>query len=201
MSNLEKKEEGGKSDLANAGGDLTGQLRDLSLLPDYIQTRQVLWEKFKKRADEELASKVPHPIKVEAVGKDGEKKTVDGESWKTSPHEVARLVGSKSWAESMVIAKVDGVLWDLDRPLEDSCVLELLKFDDNEGNYCLNDIVTSIHKMYANCLQFRCQVSRYSGTQQPTCLEKQWKDYLMVTCATAHPLKLGFTMTCSCATL
>jgi len=36
-----------------------------------------------------------------------------------------------------VISKVDGVLWDLDRPLEKSCSLQLLKFDDDEGNTLL----------------------------------------------------------------
>ena len=40
---------------------------------------------------------------------------------------------SKSLADNVVIAKVDGLLWDLERPLEKSCSLELLKFDDNEG--------------------------------------------------------------------
>lgn len=33
----------------------------------------------------------------------------------------------------MVIAKVDKELWDLDRPLEKSCNLKLLKFDDEEA--------------------------------------------------------------------
>lgn len=40
---------------------------------------------------------------------------------------------SKGMAENVVIAKVDGQLWDLERPLEASCRLELLKFEDNEG--------------------------------------------------------------------
>jgi threonyl-tRNA synthetase len=34
-----------------------------------------------------------------------------------------------------VIAKVNGELWDLDRPLEKDSKLQLLKFDDEEGNY------------------------------------------------------------------
>lgn len=34
-----------------------------------------------------------------------------------------------------MIAKVNGVLWDLDRPLEDDCSLQLLKFEDEEGYY------------------------------------------------------------------
>lgn len=35
--------------------------------------------------------------------------------------------------ERTVIAKVDGELWDLDRPLEGSCKLELLDFNHPEG--------------------------------------------------------------------
>ncbi len=31
------------------------------------------------------------------------------------------------------MAKVNGEVWDLDRPLEDDCSLQLLKFDDDEG--------------------------------------------------------------------
>ena len=40
---------------------------------------------------------------------------------------------SKGLAENVVIAKVDGQLWDLERPLESPCRLELLKFEDREG--------------------------------------------------------------------
>ena len=32
-----------------------------------------------------------------------------------------------------MVAKVDGVAWDLDRPLEKSCSLALIKFTDEEG--------------------------------------------------------------------
>jgi len=32
-----------------------------------------------------------------------------------------------------VIAKVNGEVWDLDRPLESDCELRLLKFDDPDG--------------------------------------------------------------------
>ena len=33
----------------------------------------------------------------------------------------------------MSCSQVDGELWDLDRPLEKDCSLQLLKFDDEEG--------------------------------------------------------------------
>jgi len=74
-------------------------------------------------------------------------------SWETSPMDVAKEV-SKSLSERIVIAKVrqffyssqsrpydvfffvnqvDGTLWDLERPLEKSCKLELLDFEHPEG--------------------------------------------------------------------
>lgn len=40
---------------------------------------------------------------------------------------------SKGLAERIIIAQVDGELWDLDRPLEGSCKLELLDFEHEKG--------------------------------------------------------------------
>ena len=40
---------------------------------------------------------------------------------------------SKGLADNCVVAKVNGDLWDLDRPLEQDANLELVKFDDEEG--------------------------------------------------------------------
>jgi threonyl-tRNA synthetase len=40
---------------------------------------------------------------------------------------------SKSLADRIVIAKVDGELYDLERPLEKSVKLELLDFEHEEG--------------------------------------------------------------------
>ena len=60
-----------------------------------------------------------------------------GESWVTSPADVARGI-SKSLFERTVIARIDSgteneTLWDLERPLEKSCRLELLPFEHAEG--------------------------------------------------------------------
>ena len=43
------------------------------------------------------------------------------------------VVFSKGLADNTVIAKVNGSLWDLDRPLEADCSIKLLKFDDEEA--------------------------------------------------------------------
>ena len=59
-------------------------------------------------------------------------KIVDAQSWRTTPYEVACGI-SKGLADNSVISKVDGEVWDLDRPLEKSCALQLLKFDDEDA--------------------------------------------------------------------
>lgn len=41
---------------------------------------------------------------------------------------------SKGLAERIVIAKVNGELWDLERPLEGSVSLELLDFEHPDGS-------------------------------------------------------------------
>lgn len=43
------------------------------------------------------------------------------------------LVFSQGLADNTVIAKVNNSVWDLDRPLEEDCSLQLLKFDDEEA--------------------------------------------------------------------
>ena len=58
-------------------------------------------------------------------------KVVDGLSWQTTPYDVAAGI-SKGLADNSTVAKVDGVVWDLDRPLERDCAVQLLKFDDSD---------------------------------------------------------------------
>lgn len=43
------------------------------------------------------------------------------------------FTSSQGLADNTVIAKVNNMVWDLDRPLEDDCSLQLLKFDDEEA--------------------------------------------------------------------
>ena len=55
-----------------------------------------------------------------------------GTSWETTPLMIAKGI-SKSLLERTVITKVDGELWDLTRPMEKSCKLELIDFESAEG--------------------------------------------------------------------
>lgn len=87
-----------------------------------------LFEKLKKEQDEWEAKQERKPIEITL--KDGAKK--EGTAWETSPMDIAKAI-SKSLPDRLVIAKVNGTLWDLDRPLQESCNLELLDFDSEEG--------------------------------------------------------------------
>ena len=55
-----------------------------------------------------------------------------GKKWQTAPIDVAREI-SKSLAANALIAQVDGVLWDMCRPLEGDCELKLFTFESDEG--------------------------------------------------------------------
>ena len=50
------------------------------------QDRLTLWKKFQTQYEESLAAKTPEPIKITLP--DG--KEVDGQSWRTTPFEVAK---------------------------------------------------------------------------------------------------------------
>ncbi|KAF2459637.1 threonyl-tRNA synthetase-like protein [Lineolata rhizophorae] len=101
---------------------------ELTPPPAYIDHRITVFEKLKAKYDEDVAAKPREPINITLA--DGRIEV--GESWVTSPADVARSI-SKSLFERTVIALVDGELWDLERPLEKSCRLELLDFEHPEG--------------------------------------------------------------------
>uniref|UniRef100_A0A8C3CWZ7 threonine--tRNA ligase n=1 Tax=Cairina moschata TaxID=8855 RepID=A0A8C3CWZ7_CAIMO len=99
--------------------------------PSFIEDRLKLYETLKKEHDALLAYRAANqskPIKI--ILTDG--KTLEGESWKTTPYQLAVGI-SQGLASNAVIAKVSGELWDLDRPLEGDCTLELLMFDNEEA--------------------------------------------------------------------
>lgn len=59
-------------------------------------------------------------------------KIKEGKKWCTTPFDVAKEI-SKSLASNALIAKVNGVLWDMSRPLEGDCELQLFTFETDEG--------------------------------------------------------------------
>jgi len=98
--------------------------------PAFIAQRLELWDKLKKERDEWVAAQERVDIKITLP--DGAVK--EGKAWETTPYSVAASI-SQGLADSTVVAKVNGDLWDLDRPLEKDAALQLLKYDDPEGQY------------------------------------------------------------------
>jgi threonyl-tRNA synthetase len=56
----------------------------------------------------------------------------EGKKWISTPMDIAAGI-STGLAASCLIAQVNGVLWDMARPLEGDCELKLFKFDSDEG--------------------------------------------------------------------
>ncbi|EDV21019.1 uncharacterized protein TRIADDRAFT_50865 [Trichoplax adhaerens] len=87
-----------------------------------------IFDRVKAEYDAKIAAKESHPIKITLP--DG--KVVEGESWKTTSYKVAASI-SQGLADNCVVAKVNGVIKDLDEALTEDCTLELLKFDNEEA--------------------------------------------------------------------
>lgn len=95
---------------------------------DFLEDRTALFDELKKEYDQEIASKERLPIKITL--KDG--KLIDATSWETTPADIAKGI-SKSLFDRLVISKVNGELWDLERPFEEDARLDLLDFDNDEA--------------------------------------------------------------------
>ncbi|KAJ3012304.1 UNVERIFIED_CONTAM: threonyl-tRNA synthetase [Siphonaria sp. JEL0065] len=146
MSGQPKKAKGGKE---VAAGEYP---LEVSPRPEYMQWRIDLFDQLKVAYDAEIAAKPRVAIKVTLP--DG--RDIDGTAWETSPMDIAKSL-SKSLSERVVIAKVKGVLWDLVRPLEGSCKMELLDFEKDEGKMVFWH--SSAHVMGESCeLHYGCHL-------------------------------------------
>ncbi|XP_061116101.1 threonine--tRNA ligase 1, cytoplasmic [Conger conger] len=148
-----KGKDGGKKK-SKGGGDPVGK-SELNPPPQYIEDRLSLYSKLKEEHDALLAERAANdsqPIKITLP--DG--KVVDGESWRTTPYQVASGI-SKGLADNTVIAKVNNEVWDLDRPLEGDCSLQLLKFEDEEAqavywHSSAHIMGEAMERVYGGCL-------------------------------------------------
>ena len=91
-----------------------------------------MFDRLQKEYNDKVASMPRVPLKI--VLKDGAVK--EATSWETTPMDIAKGI-SKSLADRLCISKVNGQLWDLDRPFEgeanEEIKLELLDFESDEG--------------------------------------------------------------------
>ncbi|XP_034548118.1 threonine--tRNA ligase 1, cytoplasmic [Notolabrus celidotus] len=146
--------DGGKKKAKNAAGDAGGKA-ELSPPPEYIENRLTLYSKLKAEHDTLMAERAANNSRaIKVTLPDG--KVVDAESWKTTPYQVACGI-SQGLADNTVIAKVNNGVWDLDRPLEDDCSLQLLKFDDEEAqavywHSSAHILGEAMERVYGGCL-------------------------------------------------
>lgn len=129
----DKKDKKDKKEKKKGGDTSEGDAGPLELNPepDFFSHRIKIFEKLKAKYDAEVAARPREPITITLS--DGSIK--QGTSWETTPAEIAKGI-SKSLLKRTVIARLNddnNQLWDLERPLEKSCKLELLPFEDEEG--------------------------------------------------------------------
>ncbi|GMH28051.1 hypothetical protein Nepgr_029894 [Nepenthes gracilis] len=102
--------------------------KDDAYLETVIPKRIAFFESIKAKLIAERAAISGDTIRITLP--DG--KVKEGKKWSTAPIDVALGI-SKSLAANALIALVNGVLWDMSRPLEGDCELKLFTFEDDEG--------------------------------------------------------------------
>lgn len=100
--------------------------------PQFIDERIQLFEKLQKEYNDKVASAPRNKLNI--ILKDGAVK--EAKAFETTPMDIARDI-SKSLADRLCIARVNGELWDLDRPFEgeenQDIQLQLLDFESDDG--------------------------------------------------------------------
>ncbi|OMO89904.1 hypothetical protein COLO4_19527 [Corchorus olitorius] len=102
--------------------------RDEAYLNQVIDKRIRIFQEIQAQQKSQLES-LPHdPIKITLPN--GSVK--EGKKWVSTPMDIAQGI-SKSLANNALISSVNGVLWDMNRPLEGDCEIQIFTFEDNEG--------------------------------------------------------------------
>ncbi|KAL0479300.1 threonyl-tRNA synthetase [Acrasis kona] len=128
-------------------------VRNTTPLPsdDYFKSRLERFETYKQRRIQELGDQYGKPIEVTLP--DGTVKPA--EAYKTTPLNIAQSIAA-GLANSAVVAKVNGKIWDMIRVIEESCTLEILKHDAPEAqevfwhssSHVLGEAMEHIYKCY-----------------------------------------------------
>lgn len=118
----------GKGKTKAAAADSALVVRDDSYLEAVTQKRIRFFEEIQARQAVERLNIGGEVIKVTLP--DGAIK--EGKKLITTPMDIAKEISS-GFAASCLIAQVDETLWDMGRPLEGDCKLQMFKFDTNEG--------------------------------------------------------------------
>ena len=96
----------------------------------YYDQRVHAFEAIKAKYDASLEAAKVANVQISIEMPDGSAR--GGVQGVTTPMDVAMGI-SKGLAKKSVVARVDGGVWDMMRPLEGDCKLELVTFDDPDG--------------------------------------------------------------------
>jgi threonyl-tRNA synthetase len=108
------------------------QPADPKVKQPYYNKRIALFEKYYERTQWDVKQAADMNESITVTLPDGNTKPAT--RFLTTPKDVADSI-SKSLGKKVVVAKVDGDNWDIFRPLEEDCKLELFTFDTPEGKY------------------------------------------------------------------
>ncbi|OOQ90910.1 Threonine--tRNA ligase, cytoplasmic [Penicillium brasilianum] len=112
--------------------DAKNQAPAADVLPDWLVERNNFFEELWQQHLEEAKSRPRPEIKVTLDIGDGNPYSVPAKAFETTPGSFLRDVPKEASAD-VVVAKVNGELWDLNRPLEGDCTVLLVKFSSEEG--------------------------------------------------------------------
>ena len=140
-------------------------------LPDFIKTRNELFDKLKRQYHAEILEKEKPEINVVldlGLDKQGQLRPalpVAAKAWESTPGSFLKHV-DRDVSSDVVVAKVDGKeLWDLDRPLEYGCRVSYVPFSSAEGRNVFWH--SSAHVLGEACeCQFDCLLSHGPPVEQ-----------------------------------
>jgi threonyl-tRNA synthetase len=158
--------EGGQTPAANApkkeNKKTAASQRDS--LPDFIIERNKLFEDLWQEHVKDLQNTPRSGINVTIDIGDGNPSTIIAKSWESTPGHFLKDI-PKEISANVVIAKVDGQLWDLNRPLEKDSKVTYVPFDSAEGREVFWH--SSAHCLGEACEhEFQCLLSHGPPTAQ-----------------------------------
>ncbi|KAJ5679674.1 hypothetical protein N7462_007918 [Penicillium macrosclerotiorum] len=133
-------------------------------LPDWLIERNNLFEELWQQHLEDIKTRAHPEINVTLDIGDGNPSPVPAKAFETTPGSLLRDV-PKDISSNCFIAKVNGELWDLSRPLEADCAVVLLPFTNTEAREVFWH--SSAHALGEACeCEYGCLLSHGPPTPQ-----------------------------------
>ncbi|XP_003976334.3 threonine--tRNA ligase, cytoplasmic isoform X1 [Takifugu rubripes] len=122
--------------------------------PGFVAERLSLYEALKEESAALLAERAAENRCIRVEMPDGRR--VEAKAWLTTPHQLACDL-SQDLADHTVVSRVNGELWDLDRPLEQDCSVEFLPFDNEDAqavywHSSAHVLGEAMERLYGGCL-------------------------------------------------